>query len=156
MDVNKRNIIIICTIIVLIVAAIVSIIFVNTALIARNGPKPNNVSDNKDIDDEADDEGDFNKKKKVCEGTYYGEYQTYLDDGQVSLDLKYTYILNSNNTYKANFGPSGNEGTYSINDDIIIFNHNGIEDKYEIADDCSYIVINDEDSDIHSFVLDRQ
>ena len=161
MDVNKKNRIISSTIIVLLIAAIVGVVSYNRALMDKR--PNNNISNNKDADDEIEENDEINTKQKVCVGKYYGEYKTYLNDGETSLDLKYTYILNSDNTYSANFVSSGNEGTYRIDGDAIIFKHvsetngsNVVEDKYEIADDCSYILIDEPDSDVYNFKLNKQ
>ena len=164
MDVNKRNIFIIVTIMILIVITIIGYIGYNQALIKLH-PKVHN-NDNNNSDDETENKDEYDENEKVCVGRYYGEYQKYLDDGNITLDLKYTYILNGNNTYSANFVSSGNEGTYSIVGNKIIFKHapettgpgenNEVEDEYEIADDCSYIIIDEPETDIYSFKLYRQ
>lgn len=91
-----------------------------------------------------------------CVGRYYGEAEGTYSDG-VSYNLKYTYVLNADGTFTATFGDtSGTSGVYVINDNTISFvgkKHTvGPRDQdpyystedYVIADDCSYILVNDE------------
>lgn len=92
---------------------------------------------------------------KVCEGKYYGESSGTTPNG-LSYDYKYTYNLNKDGTFTASFGDvSGTEGVYLINGNTISLigksETTGPEGEttqystkdYIIADDCSYIKIND-------------
>lgn len=104
----------------------------------------NNCSENEKIE---------NKEQLKCpqkndsyiEATYYGEFDS----------LKYTYILQKDGTYEANFtGASKKAGTYFINGNTITFIHKSeitAPSEYEFADyesenyyispDKSYITI---------------
>mgnify|MGYP004530395325 CR=1 FL=1 len=88
-----------------------------------------------------------------CYGTYYGEY-TSTENG-LTLDLKYTYILNEDGTFTADFSNiNKTSGTFTINDNTISLTGKkeitGPIDSdptyqtqdYVIADDCSYFIVN--------------
>jgi len=87
----------------------------------------------------------------TCYGNYYGETSGTLPNG-LSYDYKYTYVLNNDGTYTADFGGvSGNSGTYKIENGKVSFTHmpevtgtdsNEIVDTYAISADCSTITIN--------------
>lgn len=95
------------------------------------------------------------ENEKECFGTYSGETSGTLSNG-LSYNYKYTYTLDENGTYTAKFGDnSGVRGVYVINDNTISFIGKkdivGPRDQspyyatsdYVIADDCSYIKIDD-------------
>lgn len=87
-----------------------------------------------------------------CYGTYYGEYTT--TENNLTLDLKYTYILSKDGTFTADFGGvSKTSGVFTINDNTISligkkevagpieYDPMYSTEDYVIADDCSYIII---------------
>lgn len=92
----------------------------------------------------------------TCQGRYYGEYVA------TGYNLRYTYVLNSDGTYSADFsGVNATSGTYTINGTSITFSHypeiSGptpqLEtETYIISTDCSKITITGN----HPFDLIRQ
>ena len=116
----------------------------------QNDELQNEISNNSSIEaDELDEE------TKICDGEYYGESSGTTPNG-LSYDYKYTYNLNKDGTFTASFGDvSGTEGVYLINGNTISLigksETTGPEGEvtqystkdYIIADDCSYIKIND-------------
>ena len=106
------------------------------------------------------------EQKSKCSGTYYGEYSSTSPDGQITSNLKYTYVLNDDGTFTADFsGVSATKGVYTINDNTVSLTGQnetmGPREEYPIystsdyviADDCSYILYNDETI---SFKLNRK
>ncbi len=86
--------------------------------------------------------------KPKCTGTYYGELI------ENNYNLRYTYILNEDGTFTADFGGvSGTRGVFVINDNTIsLVGHKDTvgpreldpyydTEDYIIADDCSYIKV---------------
>ncbi len=115
-----------------------------------------------EVEEESGTEDD---KKKGCEGVYYGESAGTSSNG-LAYDLKYTYTLNSDGTFSADFGEtSGNTGVFLINGNTISLigevETGGLEESaaqystkdYFIAEDCSYIIVNDGNV---SFTLNKQ
>lgn len=98
-----------------------------------------------------DDTGKQGTNASVCFGTYYGETSGVLPNG-LTYDFKYTYVLNSDGTYRADFGGvSGNSGTYKIENGKVSFTHapettaagvNEVVDTYAISADCTTITVN--------------
>lgn len=94
-----------------------------------------------------------NQTTAKCYGTYYGEVSGTEDNG-LSYDFKYTYVLNEDGTFTADYsGINGTSGTFVINDNTISLTGPKSdevgpreEDPYYytedlvIADDCSYIL----------------
>ena len=100
-----------------------------------------------------------------CTGTYYGELTS--DKGGIKSELKYTYTLNDDGTFTADFsGTSGKEGTYIINGNTISLTGARelggpaelvpayITEDAIISDDCSYIKL--ENNGSYVFQLDRK
>lgn len=115
--------------------------------------------------EENTNENKTDDSRKYCEGTYYGEASGSSSNG-LTYNYKYTYILNKNGTYTASFGDvSGTSGVYVINDNTVSFigkksvvgpredDPYYTTSDYVIADDCSYIKINDGNI---SFNLNKQ
>ncbi len=115
----------------------------------------NNINKN---NKEEKEETNTDIKEQKCTGTYYGEYNNTNESG-LTVDLKYTYTLNNDSTFTADFnGVLGTNGVYTINDNTVSFTGKTVrhtvgpreEDPYYstvdyvIADDCSYILYNDE------------
>lgn len=86
-------------------------------------------------------------KESQCAGKYYGEASGTISNG-LSYDYKYTYTLNSDGTFIADFsGGSGSSGIYVIYNHTITFIQptsfsvpdaiNMYSQTYKIADDCS-------------------
>lgn len=126
-----------------------------TTKIEKKDSKKNNTEQKEttNVDKTTADKGEQIKKSK-CTGTYYGEY---IDkSGQITVELKYTYILNEDGTYTADLsGISRKNGVYTINDNTISLTSlkdtagpreedpHYVTADYVIADDCSYIIYND-------------
>ena len=88
--------------------------------------------------------------KKTCSGTYYGELKE--EQGGATFDLKYTYVLNEDGTFTADYGGvSSKSGVFMINDNTISLTGNReiggprdvipsyVTEDAVIADDCSFI-----------------
>lgn len=117
-----------------------------------------------DLEKKEEDGTQVNTPK--CYGTYYGEYNGISNNG-LTLDYKYTYVLNQDGTFTADFGSvSRRSGFYYINDNTISLigtndtvgpreenTYYNTED-YVIADDCSYILYNDDNA--ISFKMNKQ
>lgn len=113
--------------------------------------------------DSKDSATNTNSAAKFCEGEYYGEFKSETSD------LKYTYKLNNDGTFTADFsGVSSTKGVYVINENTITFvgmkEIVGPKDKdpyysssdYLVADDCSYFIIDLQDSNNNTMKLEKK
>lgn len=150
---SRKGLVVIIVLLILVILGLVGYICYDKGIIFKQDKEVVKKEKKKDTKKEEKEE------KKVCVGKYYGEYKNG------GYDLKYTYELKDDNTYSFNTGTSGNEGTYVIEGNKIVFEHDReisgpeaskITEEYEIADDCSYIIINDSESNITSFKLNKQ
>ena len=150
----------------LIICGLIFYICYDKGIIFKTNSDDSNIEDKTDVnnDNEKDQEAeknDGNAEEKTqgsipkCYGTYYGEYSETQSNGLTS-NYEYTYILNQDGTFTADFGGvSGSSGFYYINDNTISLigtkDTVGPRDQdpryatvdYVIADDCSYILYND-------------
>ena len=109
----------------------------------------NNIEN--DLDSNENNDKNIESNVSTCYGTYYGKAKGTLNNG-LSYDYEYKYVLNNDNTYSATFGEEKTSGTYEIIGGKINFMHKPevgdynqtINDTYDISDDCSYIVIDNE------------
>lgn len=137
----------------LIILFLIGYIFNDKGMIFNSNALKDEAEKEEVIDDDNDLEKDSDGVK--CYGTYYVETTGNLDNG-LSYDYKYTYNLNNDGTFTADFsGNSAATGKFVINDNTITFisqkHTTGPKDvdpmyssvDYVIADDCSYILIND-------------
>ncbi|MBQ3433125.1 hypothetical protein IJG22_02390 [Candidatus Saccharibacteria bacterium] len=105
---------------------------------------------NSELQEQVSNNTEESNVRKACDGTYYGELKEERD-GAV-FDLKYTYALNEDGTFTADYGgASRRSGVYTINGNTISLTGNreigGPEDIVPayvtedaiVADDCSYI-----------------
>ena len=161
----------------LIICGLIFYICYDNGIIFKTNSGDKKVEDKTDVNNDNEkaqeaEKNDGNSEEQTqesvqkCYGTYYGEYYEEHSNGLTS-NLKYTYILNQDGSFTANFsGVSGSSGFYYINDNTISLigtkEISGPRNQvtsyatadYVIADDCSYILYND-GSGI-SFKLNRQ
>ena len=105
---------------------------------------------NSELQEQVSNNTEESDVRKSCDGTYYGELKE--EQGGAVLDLRYTYTLNEDGTFIADYGGvSKRSGVYTINGNTISLTGNreigGPEDMVPayvtedaiVADDCSYI-----------------
>lgn len=161
MEKNKTNkilIIIAITMAALLLVATILGLIASSLYISNKNKTLRDISvpeiKNNETTDERITESNKENKAPKCTGTYYGETSGTLPNG-LAYDYKYTYVLNEDGTFTANYGETSDKGTYVINDNTITLisakHTTGPREEdpsyesvdYVIADDCSYIRVGD-------------
>lgn len=164
-----KGLIIVIILLVLIILGLVGYICYDKGIIL-NTKITNKTEKIVDNDEKTSDEQKIQSQEtSKCYGTYYGEYSD-TSNTNLTTNLKYTYVLNDDGTFTADFGGvSATEGTFIINDNTISLTSRrevvGPREEspyYEtkdfvIADDCSYILYtNQEEVGTIQFKLNKQ